>query len=297
LYRSAPLPEWLRNGVYFGETGLELELDRGVVETLQIRRRMLDHFRRLGSTPSADRHLLLPALLTCVSDALNLDASLRIWASSAPLEYGISIVATNKLHKDHSEDDLFYSSVAYVYDNAAKAIAWNRCRGARLIINGLIQKAAGWADNIAQIDQQPSLEILSPRAETMKTITQIVNDICASVPYFFGATDPSSCSRGYSDATATHVYTLAWPLVFAAGALHVPDEQREWIRNKLELIGRVTNSPLIANIAKVGHAGSREVPTDILRWISKITHASQTTTGRVLQPIVLNWSSLASAAL
>lgn len=130
-------------------------------------------------------------------------------------------------------------------------MAWGRCRGARLIANGLIQKAVSWAHIMAHPDEQIDLDTIPGRAESIRTVQQLVDDVCASVPYHFGATEAGRMSSIYSPETATNVYTLVWPLIFCAGVRPISDLQRDWIKSKLALIGNITDSAMVISIAKV----------------------------------------------
>ena len=192
----------------------------------------------------------MPSLLRAIRDIIDLEASLKAWGLSAPSEYSYTTVDSQTLH-DASNENLFYSSKAYVYKAHAYAVSWNRCRGARLIANGLIQKAVSWAHILAHPGEQIDSNTIPGRAESIQTVQQLVDDVCASVPYHFGATEGGPMSSVYSPATATNAYTLVWPLIFCAGMKHIPDLQRDWIKSRLDLIGRITDSAMVISVAKV----------------------------------------------
>lgn len=245
------MPEWLEDGAKFGESGHELELDRCLVKTIHVRWRMLATFNTLKAVQASGRHLIVPELLQRIRECLDLEASLRAWTMSPPPEYRFDVVGVEKLPASSTSEDLFYSSTAHVYRDYCSAFTWNRCRGARLVVNGLINKATGWAQMITHSNEQADVSTLLGHVESKQTILQLVDDICASVPYQFGATEANFVSGQYSETTATQIYPLVWPLMFCSGALYVPESQRAWTREKLNQIGQITGSSLLIAVAKV----------------------------------------------
>lgn len=251
LYRATPLPEWLQDGARFGETGHDLDLDRCLVKTTHVRSRIVTSFKTLKSLDVSTRHLLVPELLQCLRECLDLEASFRAWTLSSHTEYSYGVVNVEDLPRSSPNEDLFYSSTAHNYKSFMHALSWNRCRAARLVINGLINKVTHWVHIIVHPQEQVDVCSLSGHIESRNTILQLVDEICASVPFAFGATESNFTSGQYSDTTATQIYPLVWPLVFCSGALYIPEHQRAWIRAKLALIGQITGSSLIMSVAKV----------------------------------------------
>lgn len=253
LYRATPLPEWLQDGAKFGETGHELELDQCLVKTTHVRSRIVTGFKTLKSLDASTRHLLVPELLQCLRECLDLESSFRAWTVSSHIDYSYEVVNVEELPRSSPSEDLYYSSTAHIYKSVNHTMSWNRCRAARLVINGLINKVTHWVHIIVHPQEQVDVNSLSGHIESKQTIVQLVDEICASVPFAFGATESSFVSGYYSDTTATQIYPLVWPLVFCSGALYIPEPQRAWIRAKLALIGQITGSSLIMSVAKVRH--------------------------------------------
>jgi hypothetical protein len=220
------------------------------VRTVSVRYNILNIFRCLRNTEPAHRHELIPHISNSIRDLVSLESNLKAWGLSAPPEYSYTVVDVQSRPFAPENQHLFYSSKAYVYKDYSYSHAWNRCRGARLIVNGLIKKAAGWAHILAHPNERINLDTIPGRAESRQTVQQLVDDVCCSVPYQFGATGTNSASATSSSAVAQHVYTLVWPLIFCAGVGHISTLQREWIKTTLDLIGRITDSSLVISIAK-----------------------------------------------
>lgn len=251
MYRATPLPKWLQDGAKFGEAGHDLELDRCLVKTTRVRSHVLTTLKSLKDIEPFKRYLIVPELLQNLRECLDLEASFRAWTLLGPADYGYEVVSVEGLPYSGPSEDLFYSSTAYICKIYRHAISWNRCRGARLVINGLINKVTGWVQIIAHPHEQ--VDALTGHIESKQTILHLVDDICASVPFLSGATESNFTSGQYSETTATQIYPLVWPLVFCSGALYVPEHQRVWIRAKLGLIGQITGSSLMMSVAKVRH--------------------------------------------
>ncbi|ETN38060.1 uncharacterized protein HMPREF1541_07684 [Cyphellophora europaea CBS 101466] len=251
LYRALPLPEWLEDGSLFGEVGHELELDRHLIQTINIRHDVLSLFKHIKSMSASDSHRVTSALFRSIRDCRDCDIALQAWSTTAPPEYDYQTIKIDIPPYKPKRENIFYSTTSHAYNDRMCAISWNRYRGARLVVNGLLHRAIVCAITIAHPDQTLGSISLPGYIDNKETILGLVDDICASVPYHFGATKATIPSYELDEDTATRIYPLACPLLLASGALFVPGDQREWIKMILGLIGRITDSTLLMAATKL----------------------------------------------
>ncbi|PWY76036.1 hypothetical protein BO94DRAFT_473979 [Aspergillus sclerotioniger CBS 115572] len=115
----------------------------------------------------------------------------------------------------------------HLYRNLTVSTAWNNYRSARLILHELIiSTVEACSSNI--IDEQTREILLN---QSQKTSRQIVQDICASVPYHFGTT------AGETTPTMSGGITIVWPLLVTANSRFASPELREWVMSCLDRIG------------------------------------------------------------
>ncbi|KAG5659141.1 hypothetical protein KAF25_000343 [Fusarium avenaceum] len=119
---------------------------------------------------------------------------------------------------------------------------WNFYRVSQLILQSIRLRAAAF------------LPAATSHIEIGQTISALVDDICATVPYLLGADldkmnldftenntrqDPSRrSSSGAKSIGLAEVkgFSLIWPLFVASSVPQIPQAQREWMRKQLHLL-------------------------------------------------------------
>lgn len=215
------------------------------------------------------RLLFVDDLRDAMKDCLEVDSELRRWPMNLPSEY-------DYLKKENpdapiSTEGLFYSGTVHIYNGLEYAIAWNRWRGCRLIINGLMSKALTWILSISD-PTSTAFGANSRLAEIKATTHQMADDVCASVPFHFGILSPTafaiSPEDAIADVPAIQMYALVWPSTLISGTADIPDVQRLFVKNILSTLGHILGSGLLLTLSKVSEALSCDLITDSLsRWI------------------------------
>ncbi|KAF4951541.1 hypothetical protein FSARC_12889 [Fusarium sarcochroum] len=119
---------------------------------------------------------------------------------------------------------------------------WNMMRCSRIILASLIVRCAAWV--CAPVDYRTTPEYATASRTCMATIT----DIIASVPYQLGwfskrkdlleQANLSAFGCGEEDALkGLPGYFLTWPLTCVQGQDYTTDDQRAWVKGRLQFIG------------------------------------------------------------
>ncbi|GAB7356915.1 hypothetical protein MBLNU459_g7768t1 [Dothideomycetes sp. NU459] len=126
---SRPLPEWLRDGAEFGERGVELELDRCLVQVLELRFSALQLLRKASSTPPEDGQALGSELQATLQKAFELDHELAAFSLGLPAEwaYDAQEPPARLMRRGCAElRSLFWPGMWHKYADFDQAVAWNR---------------------------------------------------------------------------------------------------------------------------------------------------------------------------
>jgi len=179
-------------------------------------------------------HLTDPT--TIISDALALDVKMVSWALSLPYEWVYTTIdnpSDRESRKFNSEFGPF-GTHHHLYKDLICCSSWNNWRAARLLLHEIILNNA---DLLEMQSQTPGHNLeLSRVAERTKAIMhEVIADICATVPYHFGALDDGSISEGYNATSAGHA--LLWPLFLAADCPVSSQEVKQWVIMCLGKIG------------------------------------------------------------
>lgn len=177
-----------------------------------------------------------------IRSARNLDREISDWARTIPATWSYS--AAMNVNNPASSD--FTPVQVHRYPSSYTARVWNFYRVSRLIIQSVLIRAISWmSTSMDPIEDDDGGEIEASSRE-------LVNDICASVPFLLGydlsrmklpsATEGSkqeSTSRPgikASDPAHTGRFSLIWPLHVACSSSSVPEAQRDWMRMQLQFL-------------------------------------------------------------
>ncbi|PWY71242.1 hypothetical protein BO83DRAFT_362616 [Aspergillus eucalypticola CBS 122712] len=177
----------------------------------------------------------IDTLSILVSKALHLDTDLRSWAMSLGPHWQYSVVDTHSNPKSRPQIPL-HSDTYHVYKTVGVVSMWNHYRQTRIIIHEMIRSMA-----LPLWGLQGTSECQQMVLNSIDTIKQMTDDICASVPYHFVS----------GEVTFTAVVRLLWPLFVAGDCASSDPATKEWIIRTLEHIGNATGIQQALGMAKM----------------------------------------------
>lgn len=190
-----------------------------------------------------------------IRTALNLDGDLvaaLLDSTSASSSY--SVIRTPDSTGKELPERTVWGDTYHVYTSIAASSMWNNYRSARTLLREIIIDALRQTGSAHGADDEQHQALVR---ESCLIGLQLVNDVCASVPFHLDAaaltaTSTPTCKEGsttapvgagYSSALAVGTggaITLLWPLLIAANSGFASSGQRDWIIRSLERIGRET---------------------------------------------------------
>ncbi|KAL4760056.1 Zn(II)2Cys6 transcription factor [Aspergillus foveolatus] len=178
-----------------------------------------------------------------VKRALKLDAELAAWAKSFKLTRGYTVVNVPERMgeiagpgKNISSFQHIYGSHYHIYPDTVVSACWNDYRFVHLLLLGVLGWIAGHLSHKEDIDATRRSEYRETVEYSTMLSQQLSDDVCASVPYHFGATETSS-QEDWSSSRTGGMVRLLWPLFLAAERDGVTQETRDWIADMLFRIG------------------------------------------------------------
>ncbi|PYI03110.1 hypothetical protein BO78DRAFT_400005 [Aspergillus sclerotiicarbonarius CBS 121057] len=161
-----------------------------------------------------------------IRSALDLDADLVSILLSVPDSWVYSTAELPEFKQERTMHAVWGDKI-HLYRNLTISTAWNKYRSTRLILHELIINTVHTCplNIISHQERQTLLD------QSQKMSRQIVQDICASVPYHLGTSD-----RG-SNPTISGGITIVWPLLVTATSRFASRDFREWVMSCLDGIG------------------------------------------------------------
>jgi hypothetical protein len=166
-----------------------------------------------------------------IKKAMHLDADLISWSLSInpiwrykPIETETRVINNTNDHKPYS---FYHGSRYHIFPNIDLASMWNNYHQARIIIHGIIKSMCEY---LLEVD--PAHGCRQTLIQSIATSKQMIDDICASVPYYFtsGETGVGGLLR------------LSWPLFIAADSSVSTAVEKEWLRQTLEKVAEITGA-------------------------------------------------------
>lgn len=181
-----------------------------------------------------------------IRTALGLDGDLVTAMLDVPSESSFDVIQVHHPADEESTGRAIWGDDYHIYRSIAAVSMWNNYRCARILVREIIVdalRAAGSLQHKTLID------------ESRQIGAQLVDEVCASVPFFLdtaihcakpdgnlGTTNSSDRGHRRPSSLATAgtggAITLQWPLLIAANSGFAPCAQREWIIGCLDSIGR-----------------------------------------------------------
>lgn len=248
LLRNLALPKWIQDGVFFGERGLELEYDRIIVQTTNIRQR-LSALRKAKTDPQRTSHELTLTAEELNTEARELDEALQDWTAHFPSAWYYQRHTLSDPYPWPMRD--FYSPIVYSYSSPAYAAVWNKYYATRMLIN---------STRLRILDLiHPNIDDFAyeqRRLECLLHINTMANGLASSVPFCLERFKVIDSPRSSAHKTSTKLNTseeikpylaslTVWPLSIAASLRDVDVKQKSWFRSELARLGRINGSSVI----------------------------------------------------
>ncbi|MCJ1309037.1 hypothetical protein MMC25_002692 [Agyrium rufum] len=170
------------------------------------------------------------SLVACLA----LDAELDAFAAKFQIHYPFCVVYPEE------ESDLLLRGSYYLYPNSWVGVVWNSYRSIRLLTNEMIYDQAGFRMQqvLAQSELGPGVNTyyLGLRRTAKDRIIGLADDVCATVPFFFGYHMFGKAWKVRQPPTSGNANLLLWPLFTSGDSSHITSETRAWIIRTLEAI-------------------------------------------------------------
>ncbi|KAK2764580.1 hypothetical protein FQN54_009275 [Arachnomyces sp. PD_36] len=208
------------------------------------------------------------AIIHRVIEAVNVvEHELSKWPESLPQEWNYTTRELSLLGMD------LCATTAYIYPSFWVANYWGSYRGLRLFGNSLHLRAYHLLARIVR-ENPTVVSLRDPECALATTYVKnrdLVNDICASIPYHLGYSHTESGERYYPCEgfprgkyprllSACHI---VWPLYISGIVEGIGSAQRLWVARQLHYIGREMSvmqanalAAMVARKASMGDAAS-----------------------------------------
>ncbi|KAJ5594611.1 uncharacterized protein N7459_000819 [Penicillium hispanicum] len=157
-----------------------------------------------------------------LGEALRLDAELALWEVSLGPAWQYTIAHNAPSFSNGSTPFPSHNIEYYVYPSLDIAMYWNHYRQARIVLLAMVR---AMCSRMSEAQEMPELQQV--QLESIAVHRRLVNDVCASVPYYFIA----------EEAYFGGVARLPWPLFVAAECADPDEYTRNWITQILGIIG------------------------------------------------------------
>lgn len=179
-----------------------------------------------------------------LNTALDVDFLLEDWAKKTPQNWAWETASGFKCPLDYPCDFFVYGRRVDFYSDLHMASIWNSYRSTRIKILSAVLKC------ISKIEQPINSSLFHQAMAATRTIQEIADDICASVPYQFGTkvcggTTDNACveypyyankrlsSEQRRQAAALAGWFLLNPLKSCLEGTSLRQGQKEWVRAQL----------------------------------------------------------------
>lgn len=177
-------------------------------------------------------------VVALMEEAIGCDISLASWPSTVPESWQYKRFAP--LEHEPNDPEMAYPGPVHGYPDIWVCGIWNDYRLARIFMLAIVLNCTNWLGSPRSWTQS------SAYTYATTNLRQMVDEICASVPFALGHTLPnidgveviSMLNRKASKVTpdqASNVlggYSLVWPLFVASNVPCAPENQRRWLRGR-----------------------------------------------------------------
>jgi len=185
----------------------------------------------MGKDPSTLRQVI-----ALVEAARILDSEIVQWGLTVPQAWRFRTVARVEGMPEDLKNAEVYPGDVDEYHDVLIAQFWNTYRCNRLFVHSIILRCIVWlAGSTGKAQETPEY------LESVGTLLEMVNGICASVPYTLGyrlSNTEDSKPGGEATVTVLGAYFLLWPVFVAYCLPQTPDTQKTWLVWRLYYIAR-----------------------------------------------------------
>lgn len=167
-----------------------------------------------------------------IREALQLDAMLAAWALTVDRRWQYSVIDAAVADHEALGNQHIYSDYYHIYPEIGIAVIWNTYRMTRIVIHEVI---AAVCERLWRRSRGENNEHWAAIRQSAAVTRQLSEEICASVPYFFG-----SARSDQPLIEASGLIRLHWALFVASDCVGSTPCMKLWIMNRLDEIGRRT---------------------------------------------------------
>ncbi|MCJ1467532.1 hypothetical protein MMC07_006157 [Pseudocyphellaria aurata] len=227
-------------------TDLVLNLPQNTANRLTVISARAAELRGIAKTVLCSRSMLATAneIYRILNIALEIDAQFNSWAESVPEEWAWYPASGFDCPAGKPREHFVYEDRIDFYGEPNIAKAWNSYRSRRMMILFTI------LDCIFQLETSCDDDLSYHATDSVKVMRELVDDVCASVPYLFGTKtfggtgDRTGVEYPYYGArklSAEHrraaaslgAWSLIEPLRTSLSAVGLPKNQKEWMTRQL----------------------------------------------------------------
>ncbi|RAL09347.1 Zn(II)2Cys6 transcription factor [Aspergillus homomorphus CBS 101889] len=224
LYRKNPTPAWLvaLSEETIGMRSPQLSSTEPFFKYLA---QVSDLFAQIGRKAEKSP-------IAIVQEALQLDALLAAWALTIDQCWQYTVLDAAAGGKDQPAAQHVFGHFYHTYPEVGVAVIWNTYRMTRIVIHELI---AAVCERLLRRSRGKNHEYWSTICRSAAITRQLSEEICASVPYYFGPNQPTA-----SLIEASGLIRLHWTLFVASDCVGSTPRMKAWILQRLDEIGRRT---------------------------------------------------------
>ena len=243
LLRRLPVPDWMLDGVRFGESEMDVDHDRIFVRVVNLCYDFATLQQDTSATASQMEELN--------AQAQNLDEAMQKWGNAFPSTY-----APEKHTLDEADQTFprqhFYSSDVQIYPSIGQAAVWSQYYATRMLINSRLMKIL-----TASRPDRPFLVFTYARQmqDCVARVKDMGERLASNVPFALECVkvDPGNSKTNKTSITLNekedvkpfYANLVIWPLSMAASLEAVDSELRQWFRSELSLTGRMVGDGIL----------------------------------------------------
>jgi hypothetical protein len=173
---------------------------------------------------------------TILREALYLDADLKLWPMSLSGLWKHTVInRPSPARFDRTDNSVIYGDGYHMYYDIGIAGIWNFYRQTRLIVNQIIRAMA-----LGFWKSQKTTESEQIISQASAVIDQMVDDVCASVQFYF-ISGPQALAS---------IIRLCWPLFIAAHCTEKRSAKYRWISQTFDTIAKTTGFEQIISMSE-----------------------------------------------
>jgi hypothetical protein len=199
-------------------------------------------------------------VIKLMEDSLGADKKLSEWPNCLPPSWRFESAATMDGDPGNVDDAEIWPGNMDVYYDVWVASVWNSYRASRIYTQTIVVRCIQWLCPSGEFKQLPVFKTATA------VLQEMVDDICAAVPYHMGYIFPKEQDLRESiypppsnvpfvrpnheeSVKVLGSYFLLWPLFTASSVVTIPMDQRKWLKSRLTYIARrfgISRDPLLA---------------------------------------------------